>query len=66
MQDASEIMDVLVKAQANQGEMEPDDPQVKNFPYLHTIFMGRHKFYVYIYLKFFSGVVLYQCVGENV
>ena len=28
MQDAQEIMDVLVKAQASQGEMEPDDPQV--------------------------------------
>jgi hypothetical protein len=28
MQDAQDIMEVLVKAQANQGEMEPDDPQV--------------------------------------
>ena len=64
MQDASEIMDVLVKAQANQGEMEPDDPQVKKFPYLQFLWAGI-KFYV-LYLKFFSGVVLYQCVGENV
>ena len=28
MQDAQEIMDVLVKAQSSQGEMEADDPQV--------------------------------------
>jgi hypothetical protein len=31
MQDAQDIMEVLVKAQANQGEMEPDDPQVSYF-----------------------------------
>lgn len=29
MQDAQEVMDMLVKVQNDQGEMEPDDPQVK-------------------------------------
>ena len=28
MQDAQEIMEVLVKVQSGQQEMEPDDPQV--------------------------------------
>ena len=29
MQDAQEVMDMLVKVQNDQGEMEPDDPQVR-------------------------------------
>lgn len=28
MQDAQEVMGMLVKVQSEQGEMEPDDPQV--------------------------------------
>lgn len=28
MQDAEEVMDMLVKVQQEQGEMETDDPQV--------------------------------------
>ena len=28
MQDAQEVMDMLVKVQNEQGEMETDDPQV--------------------------------------
>ena len=28
MQDAQDVMDMLVKVQNDQGEMEPDDPQV--------------------------------------
>jgi hypothetical protein len=28
MQDAEEVMDMLVKVQNEQGEMETDDPQV--------------------------------------
>ena len=28
MQDAQEVMDMLVKVQNDQGDMEPDDPQV--------------------------------------
>lgn len=28
MQDAEEVMDMLVKVQNDQGEMETDDPQV--------------------------------------
>ena len=63
MQDAQEIMEVLVKAQANQGEMEPDDPQVC------TVFvMGLLKIYWFMigYVvnlqwvteKFFTGCTL--------
>ncbi len=33
MQDAQEVMDMLVKVQNEQGDMEPDDPQVR-FYYL--------------------------------
>ena len=29
MQDAQEVMDMLVKVQNEQGDMEPDDPQVR-------------------------------------
>ena len=29
MQDAQEVMDMLVKVQNDQGEMDPDDPQVR-------------------------------------
>ena len=29
MQDAQDVMDMLVKVQNDQGDMEPDDPQVK-------------------------------------
>lgn len=29
MQDAQEVMDMLVKVQNDQGDMEPDDPQVE-------------------------------------
>lgn len=28
MQDAQDVMDMLVKVQNEQGDMEPDDPQV--------------------------------------
>jgi len=28
MQDAQEVMDMLVKIQSNQGDMDTDDPQV--------------------------------------
>ena len=30
MQDAQEVMGMLVKVQNEQGEMEPDDPQVSD------------------------------------
>ena len=29
MQDAQDVMDMLVKVQNDQGDMEPDDPQVR-------------------------------------
>lgn len=29
MQDAQEVMGMLVKVQSEQGDMEPDDPQVR-------------------------------------
>jgi len=32
MQDAQEVMGMLVKVQSEQGEMEPDDPQVLSTP----------------------------------
>ncbi len=31
MQDAQEVMDMLVKVQNEQGDMEPDDPQVRSY-----------------------------------
>ena len=53
MQDASEIMDVLVKAQATQGDMEPDDPQVtKNFIQSVTKMFG-------CTIKFFYSVTIF-------
>ncbi len=34
MQDAQEVMGMLVKVQREQGQMEPDDPQVRDHQYL--------------------------------
>ena len=31
MQDAQEVMGMLVKVQNDQGDMEPDDPQVRKW-----------------------------------
>ena len=37
MQDAQDVMDMLVKVQNEQGDMEPDDPQVRTKIELITI-----------------------------
>ena len=37
MQDAQDVMDMLVKVQNEQGDMEPDDPQVRTKIKLITI-----------------------------
>ena len=37
MQDAQDVMGMLVKVQNEQGEMEPDDPQVLARDIAHSV-----------------------------